>query len=73
VDEDVHITQAAQALSVTPVYLRLLEKQGRIPRARRDYNGRVYSEFDIALLRALGVGQGRIRKLEEIVGEGVLR
>jgi DNA-binding transcriptional MerR regulator len=68
VDEEVHITQAARALSVTPAYLRLLEKQGRIPRARRDYNGRVYSEFDLTLLRALGVGsRQRLKSPDEVL------
>jgi DNA-binding transcriptional MerR regulator len=59
---DVHIGAASRELGVTPEYLRLLERQGRIPRARRDRNGRVYSELDLALLRVLGIGQ-RPRKL----------
>ena len=59
----VHITEAARQLGVTPYYLRMLEWQGRIPPARRDYNGRIYSEFDIALLRSMGVGS-RPRKLK---------
>jgi DNA-binding transcriptional MerR regulator len=57
-------------LGVSPQHIRMLEWQGRIPQARRDYNGRVYSEFDIALLKSLGVGS-RPRKLkrpEEVVG-----
>ncbi len=65
-----HIGGAAKALGVTATYLRLLEKAGRIPPARRDFNGRVYSEFDIALLKSLGVGS-RPRKLkrpEEVLG-----
>jgi hypothetical protein len=48
----------------------MLEWQGRIPPARRDFNGRVYSEFDIALFKSLGVGS-RPRKLktpEEVLG-----
>jgi DNA-binding transcriptional MerR regulator len=65
-----HIGECARRLGVTPKHLRLLEREGRIPPARRDYNGRVYSEFDIALLRALGVGSRprRLRSAEEIVG-----
>ena len=50
--------------------MRVLEWQGRIPPARRDYNGRIYSEFDVALLRNMGVGS-RPRKLkrpEEVLG-----
>jgi hypothetical protein len=37
-------------------HLRLLEWEGIIPAARRDFNGRLYSEFDIALLQRIGVG-----------------
>jgi DNA-binding transcriptional MerR regulator len=68
-DGEVHITEAARRLGVTPYYLRLLESQGRIPPARRDYNGRVYTEFDIAILRAMGVGQRprRLKTAEEVV------
>ena len=59
----VHISEAACRLGVTPTYLRALEAQGRIPPARRDFNGRVYSDFDVALLKNLGVGS-RLRKLK---------
>jgi DNA-binding transcriptional MerR regulator len=64
----VHISEAAAQLSCTPQYLRILEWQGRIPPARRDYNGRIYSQFDIALLRAMGVGSrpARLQSLEEV-------
>jgi hypothetical protein len=41
----------------------MLEWQGRIPPARRDLNGRIYTEFDIALLRSMGIG-ARPRKLK---------
>jgi hypothetical protein len=41
----------------------MLEWEGRIPPARRDFNGRIYSELDIALLRSMGVGS-RPRKLK---------
>jgi DNA-binding transcriptional MerR regulator len=68
---DVHIGEAATRLGVTPNHLRILEWQGRIPAARRDLRGRVYSEFDIALLRALGVGSRprRLKRAEEVVTE----
>jgi DNA-binding transcriptional MerR regulator len=59
----VHITEAAQQLGVTAHHLRVLEWKGRIPPARRDLNGRVYSEFDLALLRSMGVGS-RPRRLK---------
>ncbi|MBA3426369.1 MAG: MerR family DNA-binding transcriptional regulator [Rubrobacter sp.] len=55
-DGDVHIGEAARRLGVTPKHLRTLEREGRIPAARRDFNGRIYSEFDLTLLRGLGVG-----------------
>jgi DNA-binding transcriptional MerR regulator len=66
---EVHISEAARRLSVTPKHLRVLEREGRIPPARRDFNGRVYSEFDIALLKALGVGSRprRLKSAEEVV------
>ena len=64
-----HIGEAAQRLGVTPKHLRLLEREGRIPLARRDYNGRIYTEFDIALLRSMGIGSRprRLRRAEEIL------
>ncbi len=55
--DTVHIAEAARRLGVTPQHLRILEWKGRIPTARRDLNGRIYSEFDISLLRAMGVGR----------------
>lgn len=66
----VHISEAARRLGVTPHHLRMLEWEGRIPAARRDLCGRVYSEFDIALLKALGVGSRprRLKTAEEVVG-----
>ena len=68
-DDVIHIGQAAELLGVTPEHLRTLERTGRIPPARRDLNGRIYSDFDIALLRALGVGvrPRRLKRPEDIV------
>lgn len=68
-DGDVHISEGARRLGVTPQHLRMLEKHGRIPPARRDLNGRVYSESDIALLRELGVGSrpSRLKRLGEVL------
>ena len=65
----VHISEAARQLGVSPQYLRMLEWQGRIPPARRDFNGRVYNRFDIALLRDMGVGARpqRLRSAEEVL------
>lgn len=68
--DDVHISEAARRLGVTAHHLRMLEWQGRIPPARRDLNGRVYSPFDIALLRNMGVGSKprRLRRPEDLLG-----
>jgi len=63
-DRGSRISQVASDLGVSPHYLRMLEWQGRIPAARRDFNGRIYSEFDIALLKSMGVGS-RPRKLKQ--------
>jgi hypothetical protein len=69
---EMHIGEAARRLGVTPHHLRVMEWRGRIPPARRDLNGRVYSELDIALLRAIGVGShpARLKRPEEVLGAG---
>jgi DNA-binding transcriptional MerR regulator len=68
--EDVRIAEAAQRLSVSPQHLRMLEWEGKIPPARRDFNGRLYSKFDIELLRAMGVGRRprKLKRAEEVLG-----
>ena len=65
-----HIGETARQLGVTPKHLRALEQEGRIPPARRDFNGRIYSEFDIMLLKSMGVGQRprRLKTAEEALG-----
>jgi hypothetical protein len=65
-----HIGECARRLGVTAHHLRILEWQGRIPPARRNFNGRIYSEFDVALLRGLGVGSRphKLKRPEEVVG-----
>ena len=68
--DGLHISEAARQLGVTPHQLRILEWEDRIPPVRRDLNGRIYSDFDIALLKSVGVGS-RPRKLktpEEVLG-----
>ncbi len=67
----VHISKAARQLGVTPHHLRVLEWQGRIPPARRDFNGRIYTEGDIGLLRRMGVGARprKLKRAEEVLGE----
>ena len=66
-----HIGEVARRLGITLHHLRVLEWQGRIPPARRDYKGRTYTEFDIAMLRAMGVGSRprRLKSAEEVVGD----
>ncbi len=65
----VHISEAARRLGVSPQHLRVLEWQGRIPLARRDLNGRIYSDFDVELLRSMGVGARprRLKRPEEVL------
>jgi DNA-binding transcriptional MerR regulator len=67
---ELHIGECARRLGVTPKHLRALERAGRIPPARRDFNGRIYTEFDIALLRSMGVGSRpkRLKQAEEVLG-----
>ena len=69
-NRNVHISEAAKELGVNPQYLRTLEWEGRILPARRDFNGRIYSEFDIALLKSLGVGSRpqKLKRPEEVFG-----
>jgi DNA-binding transcriptional MerR regulator len=68
-DSVIRISEAARRLGVSPHYLRLLEWEGRIPAVRRDFSGRIYTEFDIALLKALGVGQRprNLKRVEEVL------
>ena len=67
---DMHIGEAARRLGVTATHLRKLECKGRIPAPRRDFNGRVYSPGDLALLESLGVGQRprRLKRPEDVPG-----
>ena len=64
-----HIGEAARRIGCTPEHLRTLEREGRIPAARRDFNGRIYSEFDIVLLKSMGIGSRprRLKQLEEVL------
>jgi DNA-binding transcriptional MerR regulator len=65
----VHIGAAAKLLGVTPQHLRMLEWEGRIPPARRDLNGRIYTPFDIAMLRSMGIGSRprRLKSADEVL------
>jgi DNA-binding transcriptional MerR regulator len=59
------ISEAAEALDVTPSWLRFGERLGALPLARRTPAGwRFYTEEDIKRLRRLGVGE-RKRRLAE--------
>jgi DNA-binding transcriptional MerR regulator len=68
-DGVVQISKAAEQFRVPSYYLRLLERQKRIPPVRRDFNGRIYAPFDIALLRSMGVGSRprRLKSAEEVL------
>jgi len=68
-EDNSRISHVAAELGVSAQYIRMLEWQGKIPPARRDLNGRIYSPVDIALLRALGVGSRprRLKSAEEIL------
>ena len=59
----IYIGEAARRIGCTPEHLRNLEREGRVPAPARDYNGRIFTELDIALLKDLGVGS-RPRKLK---------
>jgi DNA-binding transcriptional MerR regulator len=59
------ISQCANALGVTPSWLRFGERLGALPLARRTSGGhRYYTPEDIDRLRRLGVGH-RKRRLKE--------
>jgi DNA-binding transcriptional MerR regulator len=56
------ISQAADALGVTPTWLRFGERLGALPLARRNQSGwRYYTPEDIERLRRLGVGERKRR------------
>jgi DNA-binding transcriptional MerR regulator len=69
-DGDFHISEATRRLGVTPNHLRVLERQGHAPPASRDFNGRIYSEFDLVLLKSIGIGTRprRLRRAAEVLG-----
>jgi DNA-binding transcriptional MerR regulator len=68
-ERNVHISEAAEELGITPQYLRILEWEGRIPPARRDFNGRIYTDFDLNFLKSIGVGSRprKLRPVEEVL------
>jgi DNA-binding transcriptional MerR regulator len=63
------ISYVANLLGVTPHYLRMLEWEGRIPEVNYDRVGRFYTESDIELLRAMGVGTHpqKLRRVEDVL------
>jgi DNA-binding transcriptional MerR regulator len=69
-DGKLRIGYVATLLGVTPHYLRMLEWEGRIPEVGYDRVGRFYTEADVELLKAMGVGNKprRLRSTEEILG-----
>jgi len=64
------ISHVARLLNVTPHYLRVLEREGRIPDATYDRAGRFYTIADIQLLRAIGIGSKprRLKTPDEVLG-----
>jgi DNA-binding transcriptional MerR regulator len=63
------ISEASRRLGVSCQYLRLLEWQGIVPPVDRDYSGRLYSEQDISLMRAMGIGSHpqRLKRPEDVL------
>ena len=63
------IAEVAEALGVSPSWLRFGERLGALPLARRTPGGhRYYTREDLARLRRLGVGQ-RKKSLQERSGD----
>jgi len=59
------ISEAAEELGVSVSYLRLAERLGVVPEARRSAGGhRRYKQEDIKHLRRLGVGERKRRMAE---------
>jgi DNA-binding transcriptional MerR regulator len=62
--QEYSVGEAAEILGVSVGWMRLAERCGSIPRARRNAIGwRIYSNEDIARLQRLGLGE-RKRRLE---------
>jgi hypothetical protein len=63
------ISYVANQLDITPHYLRMLEWEGRIPKVNYDRVGRFYTESDVKLLRAMGVGTHpqKLRRVEDVL------
>jgi DNA-binding transcriptional MerR regulator len=61
-EQTFHIGEAAYLLGVGATWLRVAERLGTTPRARRDAQGwRVYTAADVERLRRLGVGERKKR------------
>jgi DNA-binding transcriptional MerR regulator len=63
------ISYVANLLGVTPHYLRMLERKGRIPKVNYDRVGRFHTDSNIKLLRAMGVGtlSQKLRRVEDVL------
>ncbi len=68
-DGKLRIGHVASLLGVHPHYLRLLEWEGRIPEVGYDRAGRFYTEADVELLKAMGIGSKprRLKSAEEVL------
>jgi DNA-binding transcriptional MerR regulator len=50
----INVCEAARELGMSEDWLRLAEKKGKIPKARRDLNNwRVYSQEDITVIKKI--------------------
>jgi len=68
-EDKLRISYVANQLGVSPHYLRMLEWEGRTPKVNYDRVGRFYTESDIKLLRAMGVGTHpqKLRRVEDLL------
>lgn len=71
--DELYIGAVVRALSVSPEFLRRLEREGRVPAPRRDAAGRrLYTQNDIKLLKSMGIGKKpqRLKSVAEVFEVG---
>lgn len=72
-NDELYIGAVVRALSISPEFLRRLEREGRVPSPRRDAAGRrLYTQTDLELLQAMGIGKKpqRLKSVAEVLGVG---
>ena len=64
--------ETARLLGCMLERVRIMERRGRVPPARCHVNGHVYTKFDIAQPRSIGVGSHsrRLKWAEEVLDAG---